>query len=250
MPNSSATLSTLSSRVQVLLSDANSRVYSEGLLEESIRLALGEYSTRAKQVFTLNGLDSATATTLPDYFDSVVVIGAAGYAAKARALDRADSFTQGETLPADLAAWGEAQLTRFRAILDDLYPQTASSEAMALLEAKIAADAEAAQAKAAADLALLQAKIAADENAMEAKAGYDGLAAQAKVAADAAAAEAKAAADQSRDITKYGAAAEAAQAKLAAAAALQALEDARRSALQNASNPPYSSTDRWILDDE
>jgi hypothetical protein len=261
MTASSATLSTLESRVQVLLSDANARVYSEDLLEEAIRLALGEYSTRAQQVYTLEDLDEAEATTIPDYFDSVVVIGAAGHAAKARALDRADSFTQGETLPADLDAWGETQLTRFRSILDGLFPETVTSEAMALLEAKIAADVAAAEAKAAVEADAAEAKAAADQALLEARLEAEVAAAEAKVAADQAAAQAKYDADTSLAVDKAGAnmdllnaktaaSAAAAQAKLDAAAALQAIEDARRSELQNATDPPYDLTTGWKLDDE
>ena len=65
------------------------------------------------QVQTLNGLDSATATTLNDMEQSALIFGAAGYAVLALARDKIDAITFGPA-PEDLRKWAWARIMEFR----------------------------------------------------------------------------------------------------------------------------------------
>lgn len=69
---------------------------------------------------TLNGLDSASATTVPDEHVSVLAQGAAGYAAATRALDLAEQISVDREVTTRLAAWATNTLTRFNAELTAL----------------------------------------------------------------------------------------------------------------------------------
>lgn len=61
----------------------------------------------------LKDLDSATATTLPAEHDSIVALGAAGYAAQSRALDVAEQISVDRDTTKNLREWAELQLRRF-----------------------------------------------------------------------------------------------------------------------------------------
>jgi hypothetical protein len=115
------TLTTLEERLRSLLMDAGSAVWDAAALAEAIRLALGEYALAGKVPVSLAGLDGATETTLNPLHDAAIVWGAAAYAALARAVDRAESFTLGSRA-ADLKAWGDQRLSEFKAMLGALFP--------------------------------------------------------------------------------------------------------------------------------
>jgi hypothetical protein len=63
---------------------------------------------------TLDGLDSASATTLPDLAEYILVIGAAAYAAMGQAGDRSESLGS-KTLTQLGAAW----MKEYRTLMDD-----------------------------------------------------------------------------------------------------------------------------------
>ena len=63
---------------------------------------------------TLNGLDSATATTVPLEDETLVATGAAGYAATSRAVDLAEQVTLDRLTAQQVRAWGMAKLQEFR----------------------------------------------------------------------------------------------------------------------------------------
>jgi len=108
--------------VKALLMDSSSVIYDTGTITEGIRSALGEYNTAKETApVTLSGLDEELTTTLPGVHDTLLVLGAAGYAATARAVDRAESFTLGSEAE-DLQKWGEARLKEFRGMLGFLFP--------------------------------------------------------------------------------------------------------------------------------
>ena len=115
----------LLARLQTLLMDTDSRIWDEATLTEALRLALGEYNLAAPIPVTLTGLDEAALTTLPDRHASLLVLGAAGYAAAARGLDRAEGF-EFEQEARDLQAWSAARLSDFRALLAIVYPTYAA----------------------------------------------------------------------------------------------------------------------------
>jgi non-ribosomal peptide synthetase component F len=63
---------------------------------------------------TLSGLDSATSTTFPDDDESLIAIGAAGYAATSRAVDLAEQVTLDRLTAQQVRAWGLSKLQEFR----------------------------------------------------------------------------------------------------------------------------------------
>ena len=64
---------------------------------------------------TLSGLDSATATTVPLDDETLLALGAAGYAATARAIDLTEQVTLDRLTAQQTRAWGLAKLQEFRA---------------------------------------------------------------------------------------------------------------------------------------
>ncbi len=75
---------------------------------------------------TLNGLDAATVTTLPDDQASLIVVGATGHAARSRALSVADRVNVDGWTSQRMNEWGEAQLKDFRNGLARLSRQAAA----------------------------------------------------------------------------------------------------------------------------
>ena len=63
---------------------------------------------------TLNGLDSATATTVDLDDESLIAIGAAGYAATSRAVDLAEQVTLDRLTAQQVRAWGLSKMQEFR----------------------------------------------------------------------------------------------------------------------------------------
>ncbi len=66
------------------------------------------------KVQTLAGLDAASATTLNDAEKSCLVLGAAGYAAIAKAQYLANRVTTGEDAALMVSKWGNARLAEFK----------------------------------------------------------------------------------------------------------------------------------------
>ncbi len=64
---------------------------------------------------TIDGLDSATATTVPANDEETIALGAAGYAALARAAYATEAVTLSGETPARWRAWAEARLAEFEA---------------------------------------------------------------------------------------------------------------------------------------
>lgn len=136
------TLSSLTTRVQAALMDSGAAVWDAGTVTEGIRLAVGEYGLAGKAAVTVSGLDGAGETTLPALHDSLIVWGAAGYAAQARSIDRAESFEIGSEA-VDLKAWGDQRLKEFRGMLGFVFPGylvVASSSSSGEDPAKVAAE--------------------------------------------------------------------------------------------------------------
>lgn len=138
-------LTTLLTRISTLLMDTSNRVWDLPTLTEGVRLALGEYnlaglSSPGFVPVTLNGLDGANVTTLPVHHQTALVIGAAGYAAGARSVDRAESFELDHEAR-DLAAWSAARLTEWRRMLRLIFPLYAPEREAGYADpAKIAAE--------------------------------------------------------------------------------------------------------------
>ncbi len=111
------TLENLQQRVSVLLVDLTHLSYSTNLLDEGIRQALGEYSLVTGSHETLTGLDGATATTIPEMDCGIIVLGAAGFIAACKTMDRKEQFNLDEQSPGAVARLGERLLQRFDRLL-------------------------------------------------------------------------------------------------------------------------------------
>ena len=116
------TLASLLGRVRVLLVDAGSTAWTDALLTEGIRLALGEYNLAGLTAVTISGLDGAVVSSLDGRHDSVIALGAAGYAGVARAVDQLDALPGGLNQSDGFREWAGARLADFRGMLGFIYP--------------------------------------------------------------------------------------------------------------------------------
>ncbi|MBC7234034.1 MAG: hypothetical protein H5T68_12425 [Chloroflexi bacterium] len=99
------------------------------LLDESVEPD-GEYDLRVfyTKMQSLAGLDSALETTLSAGEKAALVIGAAGYAAIAKARERMNEVTLGVDVPRTLQRWGEQRLAEFRQRVAALAERAATGE--------------------------------------------------------------------------------------------------------------------------
>lgn len=67
---------------------------------------------------TLDGLDGASSTTLPDIDETLLVTGALGHAATSRAIDLTEKVSVGQATAQQVRAWGLSKLQEFRAGLN------------------------------------------------------------------------------------------------------------------------------------
>lgn len=116
----SATLTTLRDRVEAFLQDGTNLIFETGTLDEALRLALSDYSLTLGTVQTISGLDGAAVTSVPALHESVLVIGAAGYAVVSRAIRRAESYQAHQELPKPVLTWGQARLDQFSRLLEQI----------------------------------------------------------------------------------------------------------------------------------
>ena len=62
---------------------------------------------------SINGLDSASVTTFPADVETLIVVGAAGFAAQERIME-----TEGRYVPTKLKEWADSRLRQFEIGLD------------------------------------------------------------------------------------------------------------------------------------
>lgn len=110
-------LATLENRVSVLLTDLTHLNYSSDLIHESIRVALVEYQKASGSLETILGLDGAGQTTLPEMDSGLIVLGAAGYTASLKTIDRMQQFNLEDQTPEAVLQLGHRLLTRFDRLL-------------------------------------------------------------------------------------------------------------------------------------
>ncbi len=111
------TLETIEQRVSVLLQDLTQLTFTSQLVVEGIRMAIKEYSLASGQVESLAGLDDAVLTSVPEYDCGILVLGAAGYIAAAKTMDRKESFNLVDQLPEAVTNLGTRLLLRFDRLL-------------------------------------------------------------------------------------------------------------------------------------
>lgn len=101
-----ATLAQISERVARVLMDPGRLVWAEAVLEEAIRLALGEYNQTLSGAATLQGLDGALQSTLPGEHESLIVLGGAAHAAAICLAGKVEAFPPA-AIREDLASWAK-----------------------------------------------------------------------------------------------------------------------------------------------
>ena len=107
------TLESLEQRVSVLLADLTHLNYSTELIDEGIRMAVHEYNLASGMTETISGLDGSGLTSIPELDCGMIVLGAAGFTASCKTLDRAQQFNLEDQAPTAVSALGQRLLQRF-----------------------------------------------------------------------------------------------------------------------------------------
>jgi len=102
MTASALTLVNFEVRVSALLDDAANAVFAVALVDESIRMVLGDLGRAIGTRPAIKDLDSAAATTVDVRDEDLVVRGAFAYAARSKSLDRSTEVNTGQSMPANL----------------------------------------------------------------------------------------------------------------------------------------------------
>ncbi|MBG0785563.1 MAG: hypothetical protein H0S79_10720 [Anaerolineaceae bacterium] len=113
----SLTLSVAKARVSVHLNDTGQLIWSETMLETALREALQAVGRVLGEPLTLDGLDGAGETILPEDVEHILVIGAVTYALTFRASGRFEDARAAENLPEALGNWAGTHMARFQAML-------------------------------------------------------------------------------------------------------------------------------------
>ncbi len=118
------TLTSLIDRVEVLLADSNNKSWSTTTITECMRYALNEINLAAGKTstsaYTINGLDTATETTIPGTDVECLIVGTAFYCAKNRAVDRLEKANLGEGPTTGLDKWANWAESRFTVLLNQV----------------------------------------------------------------------------------------------------------------------------------
>ncbi len=120
-----ATLSTLTlanylTRLRSFLVDSTSLSFDDATLTEAIRQAIGDLGRAYGAFVMIEDLDSAAATSVEKVDEDLVVRGAAGFAARMRAIDRTDSANLGQSMPSNLLDWSKNTLYYFDGRMRDV----------------------------------------------------------------------------------------------------------------------------------
>lgn len=119
-------LADLYPRIRAALHDDTGLAYTPVTLDEAVRQALTSYAAGNIFPVRLSGLDGALDTTLPAAHEALIVTGASGYAALARAAALAGQ-AHPDSDPAPLREWAEVALACFRHLLAQVFPALGAS---------------------------------------------------------------------------------------------------------------------------
>ena len=111
------TLAQIEERVLTLLVDMTHLNFSLDLIDEGIRQALLEYSKASGQAESISGLDGALSSTIAEIDSGMIVLGAAGFAASAKGVDRKEAFNLDGQIAPQVIQLGERFLARFQALI-------------------------------------------------------------------------------------------------------------------------------------
>ncbi len=105
------TLASLIDRIEVFLADSTNKSWATGTITECIRYALNDINRAAGKsgasAYTIDDLDSAATTTIPDSDIPALIMGTAAYCAKNRAIDRMEKVALGEGPEKGLSEFGD-----------------------------------------------------------------------------------------------------------------------------------------------
>ena len=112
-----ATLTNMKTRLAEQLADLANLVWSPSNLEEALRSSLAELSKAYGETLTLDGLDSATTTSLEERDAHVLLSGALAYAVRFRVMGRFEEASPGDPQPEEMAGWAVDAMNKFQAAL-------------------------------------------------------------------------------------------------------------------------------------
>lgn len=112
-----ATLIEIENRISTLLVDMTHLNFPVDVIDEGIRQALLEYGKASGQHETIDGLDGAAASTLAEVDTGMIVLGAAGFVASAKGIDRKESFNLNDQVAPQVKQVGERFLDRFQTLI-------------------------------------------------------------------------------------------------------------------------------------
>jgi len=107
----------LEDRVSTLLQDMTQLVFPAAMVRECLRQAILAYSRSSGRPEYLVGLDGAQETSVPELDGGLLVLGAAGYAATLKGVDRKEAFNLEASTSTRVVELGERLLARFEALL-------------------------------------------------------------------------------------------------------------------------------------
>jgi len=120
MTDSILTVLEFQTRLRAFLQDDQEILYSDATLEEALRQAAGDLGRAYGLFVTIDDLDGASATNVDQRDEDLLIRGAAGFAARFRAVDRAEDASLAQSMPADLLEWSKNTLYYFDQKLNDV----------------------------------------------------------------------------------------------------------------------------------
>jgi hypothetical protein len=120
----SLSLAEVRAQVSVHLNDTGKLIWTDTLLDSSIRSALQALGGVLDEALTLDGLDEATETSLAEDYQQALVVGAVAHALSLRVIGKfEDARTDGAPME-ELADWAGKQMARFERLLVDIRLQS------------------------------------------------------------------------------------------------------------------------------
>ena len=113
MANSTLTLPSFIARVRAFLVDSGAEAYADSTVTEGLRQAVADLSKVYGVIVLIKDLDEAGVTTVDVLDVALVIRGAAGYAARSRAMERTDSANLAQSMPTNLLEWSKNTLYWF-----------------------------------------------------------------------------------------------------------------------------------------
>lgn len=129
-------LEVLRSELSILLVDVANIGWDTDLLDQAIRIALADLGSVLGTAQTIAGLDGAEETTVETIDLACLQIGAAAYAARARALDLSEKVSLGQGPQTTMVEYGRDMLAQFRILLGRITQRLADAAVAAAAAAE------------------------------------------------------------------------------------------------------------------